>query len=106
MSYKKVDSNQKEIVEALRKAGASVQSLASIGKGCPDLLVAFRGENFLLEVKSFELAELTPDELAWHAGWVGQVSVVRTLIEAFRAVGVMGKPISEIKWRTYERQKV
>ncbi|HJP47915.1 hypothetical protein [Acinetobacter venetianus] len=41
----KIDANQTEIVKALRKFGASVQSLASTGKGCPDLLVGFRGMN-------------------------------------------------------------
>ena len=48
----KIDANQTEIVKALRQVGASVQSLASTGKGCPDLLVGFRGVNWLLEVKA------------------------------------------------------
>ena len=47
----KVDANQTEIVKALRQVGASVQSLAATGKGCPDLLVGIRGLNFLIEVK-------------------------------------------------------
>ncbi len=47
----KVDRNQSEVVAALRKLGASVQSLASIGKGCPDLLVGYHGILYLMEVK-------------------------------------------------------
>ena len=47
----KIDSNQNEVVNALRKAGASVQSLAALGKGVPDLLVAIRGVNLLMEIK-------------------------------------------------------
>ena len=41
MSYDapRVDRNHSEIVDALRQAGASVQSLVKVGDGCPDLLV-------------------------------------------------------------------
>lgn len=39
----KIDRNQPEIVEALRKAGAFVQSLAGVADGCPDLLVGYGG---------------------------------------------------------------
>lgn len=47
----KVDDNQSEIVSALRQCGAFVTSLAAVGKGCPDLLVGFRGRWMLIEVK-------------------------------------------------------
>jgi hypothetical protein len=40
---RKVDATQSAIVKALRKRGAFVQSMASIGKGCVDLLVSFPG---------------------------------------------------------------
>jgi hypothetical protein len=71
MTYaKRVDENQALIVQALRRVGAEVQSLASVGKGCPDLLCAFRGVNYLLEVKNGMLSpskrRLTVDEAAWH----------------------------------------
>ena len=45
----KVDLNQTEIVQALRQAGATVQSLAAVGKGVPDLLVCFRNKLYLME---------------------------------------------------------
>ena len=35
----KVDANQIEMRLAFRKMGASVLSLATIGKGCPDLVL-------------------------------------------------------------------
>jgi hypothetical protein len=47
----KVDSNQAEIVEALRKLPCEVLSLGSLGGGAPDLLVSFRNRLILLEVK-------------------------------------------------------
>jgi hypothetical protein len=64
-----------------------VQSLASFGKGVPDLLVqtAMMRNLRLLEVKS-EDGELTEDQEKWIAkGWV--VHVVRTPAEALRACG-------------------
>jgi hypothetical protein len=66
---RKVDATQSAIVRALRKRGAFVQSMASIGKGCVDLLVAFRGEWKVAEVKNGALTpsarKLTPMELDW-----------------------------------------
>ncbi len=90
----KIDSNQPEIVEKLRELGASVQILSAVGKGCPDLLVGFQGRNLLLEVKDGDLVpsarKLTPDQLGWHAGWQGQVTVVDDWRMAVLAV--TGKP--------------
>jgi len=37
----RTDDNQTLIVEALEGAGASVQSLASTGNGCPDLVIGY-----------------------------------------------------------------
>ena len=88
----KLDSNQAEIVAALRKLGCSVQSLATIGDGCPDILVGFRGFNYLMEIKDGELApskkKLTLDELAWHLCWDGRVAVVENLSDALKVIGL------------------
>ena len=79
----KVDRNQSEIVDALRKVGATVQPLHTVGKGCPDLLVGFRGRNILLEVKDWKAAKsdrvLTPQQVDWHGGWKGQVAQIETV---------------------------
>lgn len=89
----KVDSNHAAIVRQLRQVGATVQSLASQGQGCPDLLVGYRGANHLLEVKdgakSPSKQQLTPDEARWHQEWRGQVVVVRSADEALAAVGAV-----------------
>jgi hypothetical protein len=89
----KVDANHDQIVSALRAAGASVQSLAPIGKGCPDLLVATRkksGETdmFLIEVKS-ENAKPNEMQKKWHIEWKAPVYVVRTPDEALQVIGVL-----------------
>ena len=84
----KIDDNQTEIVDALRKAGASVQSLAATGKGCPDLLVGYNGMNLLMEVKDGSKVpskrKLTSDQITWHFNWLGQVEVVKNVEEALR----------------------
>jgi hypothetical protein len=82
MRYKaKTDTNQDSIVKALRKCGCSVQILAQVGAGCPDLLVARHGFNYLLEVKG-DKGKLTDDQVVWHREWRGQVAVVRSANEA------------------------
>lgn len=88
----KVDDNQGEIVAALRRVGCSVQSLAGVGRGFPDLAVGFRGRNFFLEVKDGSKPprkrRLTPDEEAFHAQWRGHAAVVETVEDALKVVGV------------------
>ena len=81
--YKRTDNNHTEIVSALRAHGATVQSLAAIGKGCPDLLVGYHGSNYLLEVKDGKKSpshrKLTPDEQYFIDMWRGQVCVVTSV---------------------------
>ncbi len=88
----KIDRNQPGIVRALRSVGATVTSLAAVGKGCPDILVGRHGVNYLLEIKDGEKIpskrKLTPAEQAWHDMWKGQVSMVKNEDEALRAIGV------------------
>lgn len=96
----KIDSNQPEIVEALRKAGAFVQSLAGVADGCPDLLVGYGGVTMVLEVKDGSLPpsarRLTPDQLKWHGQWKGgPLAVVCDVESALRVLGVMCPPTKE-----------
>jgi hypothetical protein len=87
----KVDANQKAIVAALRQIGCAVISLAPMGRGCPDLLVARHNcGNILLEVKDGKKPpsrrQLTPDELAFHGSWPGPIAVVDSVESAIRAI--------------------
>lgn len=87
---KKTDRNHSSIVRDLRSVGASVQSLASIGKGCPDILVGFRGRNFIFEIKDPEQPpskrSLTRYEAGWHEGWKGQVGTVETFSQILEII--------------------
>lgn len=87
MRAAKVDLNQSEIVKALRAAGASVQSLATVGKGCPDLVVGAHGDTFLMEIKGAK-GKLTPDQEKFIHDWKGVVHICRTADDALRVVGV------------------
>lgn len=84
----KVDDNQAEIVQALRDMGATVQSLAATGKGCPDALVGWRGHNLLFEIKDGAKQKskqlLTSDQERWLTCWNGTVFIVRTVETALR----------------------
>ena len=92
MKAKKVDVNQMEIVATLRKIGATVQSLATVGNGCPDLLVGFRGRNYLMEIKDVEKVpsaqELTPHQVKWHLEWCGELYIVRSIDDAIKVLGI------------------
>ena len=77
----RTDANQSAIVAALRQRGASVEIIARLGEGLPDLLVGYRRRNLLMEVKVGR-RKLTPAEAKWHAAWRGQVAVVRSEAEA------------------------
>jgi hypothetical protein len=78
---RKVDANQPEIVEALRLAGVSTQSLAEVGDGCPDLLCGVPSMTFILEVK-MPGEEFSPRQRTWHRYWTGPSHVVRSIEEA------------------------
>jgi Holliday junction resolvase len=86
--YKKVDTNQTQIVKELRRVGMDVQHLHGVHHGCPDILVGYRGRNILLEIKKDEKAKLTPEQVIWHKTWRGQVAVVSNPQAAIRAVRI------------------
>ncbi len=82
------DANQGAIVKALRRCGATVLDLSSVGGDCPDLLVGWRGVDRLLEVKT---ATGTPSDgqADFAATWKGApVVTVRSEAEALHAIGV------------------
>ena len=90
----RTDQNHEEIVKALRDVGATVQSLAAVGHGVPDLLVGFRGQTILIEVKDAKQPpskrRLTEDQIRWHGAWCGgPVAVVDGIEAALRVLGVV-----------------
>lgn len=87
----KIDANQNAIVHDLRKAGASVWITSGLGTGV-DIVVGFRGVNWLMEVKDSNQPpskrRLTDDEKGFHLGWRGQVTIVETSEQALRIISL------------------
>ena len=88
MRAAKVDLNRAAIVQALRDAGAVVQSLASLGKGVPDLLVSRAQCVWCIEVKGPN-GKLRPEQIEWISKWQAPVHIVRTADDALRVIGVI-----------------
>lgn len=110
-----IDANQPDIVLQLEQTGASVESLAAVGGGVPDLLVGCAGVtvvsrfvtvadiagrlaglgpvtildgcNLLIEVKT-DKGLLRESQIRWHSQWRGQVAVCRTVQEALQLAGM------------------
>ena len=92
----RIDDNQREIVAALRAVGAQVQSLATIGDGCPDILVYWKDRTFtydglhLMEIKDGakppSKRRLTPAEADFATRW--PVEVVCNVREALAVIGI------------------
>lgn len=93
MRPRRVDTNHADIIHALRRAGATVQSLHTVGKGCPDIIVGYHGINYLIEIKDGSLSpskrKLTPDEATWHDTWRGQVNIAKSVDEALTLIGAL-----------------
>jgi hypothetical protein len=91
----RVDANQSAIVKALRSAGAFVQQLHTIGDGCPDLLVGYRGKWHLIECKDGDkppsARKLTPDEKEWHdkANRHAPVFIAENIEDALVVIGAV-----------------
>ncbi len=85
----RADQNQLEIVTGLREVpGVSVLVLSQQGRGCPDLLVGFRGRCFPMEVKMPGEGP-SPAQVEWAEAWRGRAPVVvHSLRGALSALGI------------------
>ena len=86
---KRVDENQRAIVERFRALGAEVAILSSLGNGVPDLIVChplIPGWQCFVEVKDGNkkpsARRLTPDEERFHARWTGNLVIISSTNEA------------------------
>ncbi len=82
-AYHRTDTNQDEIVEALKARGVTVCRV-----GTPvDLLCGFQGRNYLLEVKTAK-GTLEASQRRFMCRWGGHVVVVRSVADALAALGL------------------
>lgn len=90
---RKVDSNHKAVSDAFEAAGASVLSLAPLGKNAPDLLVGLCGRAILVEVKPdthLKAHMPTEGQVKFAKGWRGGfVHLIRTPGQAVELVNAV-----------------
>jgi Holliday junction resolvase len=88
----KIDANHGDVVKALRDAGCSVVSLASLGCGIPDLCIATpSGETWLFEVKNKagkNKGQLNKEQKAFMAAWQGKYAVVQSAQQALEVIEI------------------
>lgn len=82
----KVDTNQRQIVEAFRKIGFAVIHLHMVGRGVPDLLLSNPSDIWLVEIKSpknkkGDPESLTTDQIKFHQEWRGKPIIIGTSFE-------------------------
>lgn len=87
------DDNEKEIVAAMREAGAYVKVIND--EGLFDLLVSYRGETLLIEVKDGAKPpsgrRLTDAEQKFHDEWPGaDLYIVNSVEEALALLKTCG----------------
>lgn len=102
----RVDANQPQIVDRLRALGCSVASTAALGQGFPDIVVGYRGSNYLFEIKDPAKKpserRLTPAESLFHRSWGGQVDTIHTWEDVCEIIGMevsRGQPGSDRRRR-------
>ena len=83
---KRTDRNHAEIINALRKIpNLSVFSTHEVGKGFPDIVIGYKGVNYLIEIKDGNkppsARKLTDAELQFHSNWKGQIKIVNNFDE-------------------------
>ena len=90
----KKDANHNEVVAALQQVGASVIDMSHVGKGFPDLIVGFRSQTILVEIKnpktSYGKRGLNKNQQKWKEQWVGgPYCIVDSPEAALRAIGAI-----------------
>lgn len=95
---KRTDSNHRDVVDELRQTmpDASIFDASGTGAGFPDLVVGWRGMNYLFEIKDPEKPKssrsLTDAQDTFHLSWQGQVTVVHTAAEIIATIAKIHTP--------------
>ena len=85
-----LDANHTEIVSQLRQIGATVVDLAKVGKGCPDILVGWRGKTYLMEIKTKTGYVRATQEQFFRSWTGGHIAVVRSFDDAYNVLTMEG----------------
>lgn len=93
MRIRKVDANQSKLVEQMRQIpGVGVKHTHMVGDGFGDVVIGFRGVNYLFEIKDPDkppsARKLTPDEQRFHDEWPGSIHIVEKIEDVFRILNL------------------
>jgi hypothetical protein len=92
MTYyaKRVDENQKLIINTFIAMGASVLNLSRVGQGCPDLLIGYKNKSVLVEIKKDSKAVFTEPQVKFMQNWRGgPVSRIDSVDAAIRLIKML-----------------
>jgi len=63
--------------------GASVLSMATLGRGAPDIAVGWRGSTYLAEIKDGKKKwKLTDDQQRFHSEWKAPIAILESVDQA------------------------
>ena len=87
--YTRPDDNHNEIVRTIKMIpGLDVIDLRDIGiEGVPDILVGYRGKNYLVEIKT-DTGRLSPEQIKHQNHWPGQTSIARSVGAVLKIIGL------------------
>ena len=88
MRARRIDENQPKIVQAFRDFGCDVIHTHTLGKGAPDLFVAYSGIWLAIEVKA-QHGKLTEAQERLYEGLKTRPRIVRDLGEVKATVDVL-----------------
>lgn len=92
MTYykKRVDNNQKQIIHTFIALGASVLNLSRVGEGCPDILIGYKNQSVLCEIKQNEKSTFTESQIKFMQNWRGgTVSRIDSVDAAIRLIKML-----------------
>ena len=96
----RVDANQKKIVDALRRCGASVLITSQL-KNCFDCLVGYNGKNYIVEIKDGRKPpskrKLTKGEQKFADNWRGgKYNIIESVEDA---INMLQKDINKTSFK-------
>lgn len=93
MRYGKKDANHNDIVLLLRQIpGVTVFDFADVGSGMTDIIIGYKGVNYLVEIKDGRKVKsaqkLTPAQIEFHRDWKGQKAVCNCFEQVLEVIGI------------------
>jgi hypothetical protein len=91
---RRIDENQNEIVKIFRQLGASVFVTSMVGHGFGDIVVGFRGKNYIFELKDeskrpASRKKFTIAEKTFMDNWKGHIGVLYSVEDVIKFMEII-----------------